>query len=420
MNQAALAAISPKRGWTPRPLKAFLVSNDSGVWGADPIGGAEDTVVLRSTDVALDGGWRIEDPAVRSLAPLERKASALRRGDLVVVKSSGSQAHLGKVALVTDQVEALAPSFSNFMQRLRPSSNCDPRYLWYLLNSRLGREQMVLMGTTSTGLQNLNGGILGSVICPGPPLAAQRAIADYLDTEVARIENLVDAYKRLASVSIDRTASTIAHQFNGPTVRLKHLVTKIGSGKTPLGGATTYVDEGIAFIRSMNVRYGNLDMTELAHIDPVADADMASTRLQGGDVLLNITGASIGRSSVVPANLLPANVNQHVCILRPQPGVPSDLLCAALLTPDVQMQIQSVQVGGNRDGLTFEQVAGLLVRWPDHSGLDRLGREVRMRMGQGARLATRIDSQISLLIERRQALITAAVTGSLEIPGIAA
>ena len=98
-------------------------------------------------------------------------------------------------------------------------------------------------------------------------------------------------------------------------MRLKYGVTKIGSGKTPLGGATVYSDDGVLFIRSQNVYDNGLVTEDIEYISPEIDDGMANSRVQDGDVLLNITGGSIGRCCVYSLDKM-ANVNQHVCIIR--------------------------------------------------------------------------------------------------------
>ena len=187
--------------WVVCPLKRVLAQNDGGVWGDDPDGG-EGTVVLRSTEQTIDGGWSITDPANRELSPHERKGALLVVGDLVVTKSSGSALHIGKTSLVTDQVAQLEPCFSNFMQRLRCLPDFEPRLAWYLINSHMGRQQLVFNSNTTTGLANLNGTILGELLFPMPPPSEQRSIAAFLDRETAKIDTLI-AKKRLL---LDRLA----------------------------------------------------------------------------------------------------------------------------------------------------------------------------------------------------------------------
>jgi len=95
-------------------------------------------------------------------------------------------------------------------------------------------------------------------------------------------------------------------------VRLGDHATKIGSGFTPLGGYATYQSSGLPLIRSQNVDLNHFDTDGLVFISKEQDEEMAGSRVQPGDVLLNITGASIGRVCVVPPDICPANVNQHV------------------------------------------------------------------------------------------------------------
>ena len=184
--------------WKVRPLKAVLSRNDGGVWGDDPDEtGTGDTVVLRSTEQTVDGGWAIEAPAVRALSPREQADALLAVEDLVLTKSSGSELHIGKASLVTVEIAELNACFSNFMQRLRVQPGFEPRLVWYLLNCPVGRQQLVFHSNTTTGLANLNGTIIGQVMTPLPPLDEQRAIAACLDRETERMDALVAKKRQL-------------------------------------------------------------------------------------------------------------------------------------------------------------------------------------------------------------------------------
>jgi type I restriction enzyme S subunit len=177
--------------WEVTRLKAHLSRNDSGAWGSDF---ADDgTIVLRSTEQTVDGGWRINSPARRVLSDRERNATLLREGDLVVTKSSGSAAHIGKTSLVDAEIERLSCGFSNFMQRLRPTPSADPQFLWYCLNGSLGREQMVYFSSTTTGLGNLSGTILGNLWLAFPPINEQRAICHAVTARTRSAQRAIDS-----------------------------------------------------------------------------------------------------------------------------------------------------------------------------------------------------------------------------------
>ena len=97
---------------------------------------------------------------------------------------------------------------------------------------------------------------------------------------------------------------------------LREVTSKIGSGATPRGGKESYQAEGITLIRSMNVYDRRFEYKDLAHITSEQAAQLNNVIVEEGDVFINITGASVARSCIVPSNILPARVNQHVAIVR--------------------------------------------------------------------------------------------------------
>jgi len=243
--------------WHSGQLKHWLEANDSGVWGDDP-SGESDTTVLRSTDIALDGSWTIVDPATRSIPDNQRLSKRLMSGDLVVVTSSGSEAHLGKTAIVNESVASLRPVFANFVQRLRAGPNAEPRFVRYVLMSTRTGEEMAVLGNTTTGLRNLNGTIIGATTFPGPPLAEQRAIADYLDVETARIDALIAKKQQLIHLLEERLFSAVPHDpgVDGvPYAPLRRFIHSIVDG--PFGSSiksNDYTDlPGIRVVRLGNI-----------------------------------------------------------------------------------------------------------------------------------------------------------------------
>jgi len=175
--------------WEVKPLKALLCRNDGGVWGDEF--DDEGVIVLRSTEQTVDGNWKIDNPARRKLTIREASAGRLALNDLVVTKSSGSELHIGKTSIVDERVAGLGCCFSNFMQRLRIAPPSIPRLYWYFLNCPVAREQLVYLSSTTTGLGNLNGSILGAIRVPVAPEPEQRAIAAFLDRETAKIDALI-------------------------------------------------------------------------------------------------------------------------------------------------------------------------------------------------------------------------------------
>lgn len=148
------------------------------------------------------------------------------------------------------------------------------------------------------------------------------------------------------------------------TVKIGTITKKVGSGVTPRGGETVYRSKGHPFVRSQNVGWGRLLLNDIAYIDEETHKKQLNTTLELNDVLLNITGASIGRCAVVNEMIVNGNVNQHVCIIRSNGAVDSEFLCNYLLSNYGQKQIESFQVGGNRQGLNFEQIKSIRISIP--------------------------------------------------------
>ena len=167
-------------------------------------------------------------------------------------------------------------------------------------------------------------------------------------------------------------------------------------------------------LRSQNIHFDGLRLEDVVFIDEDTDAQMASTRVQPDDVLLNITGASLGRCTIAPKDIAPANVNQHVCILRPsKKRVDSRFLNMEIQSAPVQRAIFAGENGSSREGLTSEQVGNLeivLPPLPDQQAIaDYLDRETARLDG----LVAAKECVLGLLAEKRRALITRAVTRGL-------
>jgi len=154
--------------------------------------------------------------------------------------------------------------------------------------------------------------------------------------------------------------------------KLVEITTKIGSGKTPRGGSEAYVDEGIPLIRSQNVHDDMVDLSDVVFIDEETNKSMENSLVEYNDVLLNITGASIGRSAVYKSSEA-ANVNQHVCIIRPIEDYSSAFIQMNITSGNGQKQIDSSQAGGAREGLNFQQIGKMAFAFPSIQEQNKLG-----------------------------------------------
>ena len=258
---------------------------------------------------------------------------------------------------------------------VKPQEGFSLRYYYYLacvFDYNYYISQTTLPGMTQTNYNNMK--------FPCPSLDEQSAIASYLDTQCAKIDEIIaqakasiEDYKQWkASIiyeavtkglnpNVEMKDSGIEWIGKVPkewkAIPLKVCTSKIGSGKTPLGGAETYQDNGVLFLRSQNVYNTGLELDGVYYISDEIDSTMKNSRVRYNDVLLNITGGSIGRCCLFDLPDTAANVNQHVCIIRTKP----EILLPQFLryfwnSAAGPMVIEQYQTGSNRQGLNFEQI----------------------------------------------------------------
>jgi len=195
--------------WIVKKIGYVAVQNSGGAWGSED-DESDGTIILRSTEQTIDGKWQIENPARRLLTPTEKRQTLLVAGDLLITKSSGSKLHIGKTTIVDHEVESLQCGFSNFMQRLRLKQEQCPKFYYYLFNSKVGREQFDFNSNTTTGLANLNGTVISATLSALPPLPEQEAIARFLDNKTAQIDGLIAKKEALLARLADKRTALIS------------------------------------------------------------------------------------------------------------------------------------------------------------------------------------------------------------------
>jgi type I restriction enzyme, S subunit len=198
-----------------------------------------------------------------------------------------------------------------------------------------------------------------------------------------------------------------------PMCPLQELVTKVGSGATPTGGEHAYKPVGTPLIRSMNVHFAGFRREGLAFLDDDQAADLNNAIVCTDDVLLNITGASIGRVTTVPTELDGARVNQHVCIIRPKEVLRSRFLSYFLASPQQQQRIMRVQVGATRQALTKSMILAFDVPVLPISTQDRIVAKIEELFSDLDAGVAALERVRAKLKRYRAAVLNAAVTGKL-------
>ena len=266
----------------------------------------------------------------------------------------------------------------------------------------------------------------------------QQKIAEYLDYTVGQVDALVKDKEELINKLQEKRKSLINEVVtkglnpdapmrdsgiewlgeipeHWSVLKLKHHVSKIGSGVTPTGGANVYQDSGVMFIRSQNVYSDGLRIDDVSYISEEIDNSMSNTRVLNNDVLLNITGASIGRCCYV-SNIGRANVNQHVCIIRPITDIITPQYLHKILVSDIsQIQIALSQTGGNREGLNFEHIKNFSIPSISIKEQCEIVTYIEERTKKIDKISEELKAQISKLKEYKTSIISEAVTGKIDL-----
>jgi type I restriction enzyme, S subunit len=196
-------------------------------------------------------------------------------------------------------------------------------------------------------------------------------------------------------------------------VPLRNLTSKIGSGATPRGGKQAYKKSGTPLIRSMNIHSDGFRAEGLAFLDQDQASALNGVTVLGGDVLLNITGASIGRVTQAPPEMDGARVNQHVCIIRPLKGIEAGFLARYLASPTMQSFIAGENYGVTRQALTKEMIENINIPLPSVSEQLRIVDRLDNLLAKSKRAREEL-SRIPRLVERyKQAVLAAAFRGEL-------
>ena len=250
---------------------------------------------------------------------------------------------------------------------------------------------------------------LAKLVLPIPPKPTQLSIVSELDklNELIQIkkEQLKDYDALAQSIFYEMFGDPVENEKGWEVKKLGKLCSKIGSGATPRGGNESYKDEGISLIRSLNVYNNEFRRKDLAYIDDEQAAALSNVTILEDDVLLNITGASVARCCIVPSDLLPARVNQHVCIIRPLDNVLVPIFLNKVLT-NISYQIRLLTLarskGATREALPKSVVDSLLVPLPPLSLQHYFAHKIEQIERQKAGVQKTITDLETLLAARMQ------------------
>jgi type I restriction enzyme, S subunit len=349
--------------------------------------------------------------------PLTR-APLLKAGEILVVRSG---AYTGDSALITQEWAGCAPGYD---LRVTPRS-IESRFLAYQLLAPYSLDQ-IWLARTRAAQPHLNAEDLGDVLVWASTHEHESAIADYLDAETARIDHVAAAIERSLSLLAERRTSVLLSAFeqtqrSAARARVLALAEVVlGRQRSPEQAEGPYMTR---YLRAANVKDGRLDLSDVMEMNftPVEQQRFA---LRPGDVLISEGAGSL--AAVGAAAVWKGELEGTVCIqntlvrLRPRKGMdPSYVAWWARFAYESGL-FASVAGGANIYHLGAETVGRLVCSVPTLVRQCEIARRLDNNIAALEREMDLRRQQVQFLQERRQALITAAVTGQIEIPGVAA
>lgn len=424
MNSAVWTNTFPTH-WRRVRLKNLVAGITAGVWGEEPAKG-EGVACIRAADFDREH-LRVSMTKVplRKVAPEQFGACALAPGDLVLEKSGGGDHQpVGAVVLFDHDFPAVP---TNFAARIRPHPTVDARFLNYVFAATYALRLNVRSIKQTTGLQNLDVGSFFAEEWAEPPQTHQVRIADFLDRATARIDALIERKQELVELLHGALSARVAAQIDqvarsSVTLRLRRVAVVCFSA------VDKKTNEGDLAVRLCN--YTDVYKADEIRDDPnfmeaTATSDQIERlSLRAGDVLVtkdSETPDDIGVPAWVPEDLPGVVCGYHLAIIRPdQSRLRGDYLFWALRSPMCQSQFSVAANGITRFGLRAEAVQAIHLPVPPLSEQAAIAADLRRAASSAHRAADAVTRQVSLLREHRQALITAAVTGQIDVAGKAA
>lgn len=423
---------------TSTPLKRLFAVVTGGSWGDEPDKSELVLPCVRGTDFSYER-LRVDVSAapLRGFARAEVKLRAAHRGDLIIEKSGGGETQPVGRAVLYDQEESVMPT--NFAARLRPAEGVDSRFATYLLSSLYADGRTRACINQTTGIQNLDLDAFLSLRVALPDSAAQRVIADFLDRETARVDGLIVAKRRLIVLFSQRwqviMAEGVLGRLTGPhEYRLSaipwlktmptewregklNLVARLGSGHTPSRNHPEWWENpSIPWITTGEVEQVRNDRIEYINetremISELGIANSSATLHPAGTVVLCRT-ASAGYSAIMGRDMATSqDFATWTCgpMLRPR----FLLLCLRVMRQDL---LGRLAMGSTHQTIYMPEIESIKVPLPSVAEQDAIVTAVYGHLPTIDLAISDLEKQVRLLHERRQTIVTAAVTGTLELP----
>lgn len=419
--------------WDVDRFKWSVESCRNGIWGDEPLQDDNDIPCVRVADFDRDRlRVELEEPTVRNVTPKERAGRVLEPGDLLLEKAGGGELQpVGCVVLYDDSRSAVC---SNFIARMSLADQMDPSFWRYAHAAAYAVRLNTRSIKQTSGIQNLDQQQYLDELAPFPPVSEQKAIARFLDRETSKIDALIAEQRQLVELLKEKRQAVISHALmkglapaapmkpsgiewlsdvpaHWECTRLARLALRIVVG---IAEAAThaYADEGVPILRSTNIRAGRI-VGDILHVDPDFATERGTKQMHSGDLVTVRTG-NAGVTAVIPPDL-----DRSQCftmlITTLTKTQSSRFHCYWMNSLPAQAYFALEGWGTAQVNISVPILKALPVPVPPLAEQEKIADYLDSLVGRFDGLVAEAEGAIELLQERRSGVVSAAVSGQIDV-----
>ena len=254
---------------------------------------------------------------------------------------------------------------------------------------------------------------------PLPPLEEQKRIAAILNEQMAAVDKAKKAAEERLAAAKALPDAYLREVFEGeeakewPVGKLSELSSRITKGESPGWQGYGYQSDGVRYIKSENVGSGKFLDEPRTFISDAFDEKLIRSSLKPGDVLMNITGASIGRACVVSNNLGRANVSQNVAVVTTDDNLSPSYLLAFIMSPEHQLRIKATEKATARPSISLTDIGNYRIPLPRPDEQNQIVSELEDKLPAVKLAEESIQQELETIEAMPAALLRKAFAGEL-------
>lgn len=426
--------------WKVDRIKASVKSCTNGIWGSEPTGDINDIICVRVADFNRHNfSVDIENPTIRNISQKERIGRTLTKGDLLLEKSGGGENQpVGCVVLYDHDSQAVC---SNFIAKMTLKDGMVPSFWKYLHSAAYSIRLTIGSINQTSGIQNLDQDRYFEEKVAFPSVEEQRLIANFLDHETSKIDTLIQKQDKLialieekiASVTdrfvtkgLDKSATFKKTEFptlgevpsHWDVLKIKKIVSSPvtdGPHETP-----NFIDEGVPFVSAEAVSKGFIDFTKIrgyiSHEANVMYSKKYSPKLH--DIYMVKSGATTGVTAIVEDNT-DFNIWSPLAVIRCSSRMNPYYVLYAMRSKYFQEMVSLSWSFGTQQNIGMGVIENLYLPIPPKHEQDAIVLKINSALKKLTQLKEQSAKGINLLKEHRASLISAAVTGKIDVRELA-